>query len=237
MTALLRPVTKTRCSMPAALASSATCWTTGRSTTVSISFGTALVAGRKRVPRPATGRTALRMRFMTGWAVRVGSERAVSGIGSTAQCPAGYAPVKLTLFAPRSSSRFPRPEPSRKPKRSECGVAGDGDGGAEMAVLVTGGAGYIGSHMVLELLDAGEDVVVLDDLSTGLRWSVPDGVPLVVADMGDEAAVGRVIAEHGIDAIAHFAARIVVPESVSDPLGYYLNNTVKSRALLATAVA
>jgi UDP-glucose 4-epimerase len=106
-----------------------------------------------------------------------------------------------------------------------------------MAVLVTGGAGYIGSHMVLELLDAGEDVVVLDDLSTGFRWSVPDGVPLVVADMGDEAAVGRVIAEHGIDAIAHFAARIVVPESVSDPLGYYLNNTVKSRALLATAVA
>jgi UDP-glucose 4-epimerase len=106
-----------------------------------------------------------------------------------------------------------------------------------MAVLVTGGAGYIGSHMVLELLDAGEDVAVLDDLSTGFRWSVPDGVPLVVADMGDEAAVGRAIAEHGIDAIAHFAARIVVPESVSDPLGYYLNNTVKSRALLATAVA
>jgi UDP-glucose 4-epimerase len=106
-----------------------------------------------------------------------------------------------------------------------------------MAVLVTGGAGYIGSHMVLELLDAGEAVAVLDDLSTGFRWSVPDGVPLVVADMGDEAAVGRAIAEHGIDAIAHFAARIVVPESVSDPLGYYLNNTVKSRALLATAVA
>ena len=106
-----------------------------------------------------------------------------------------------------------------------------------MAVLVTGGAGYIGSHMVLELLDAGEAVAVLDDLSTGFRWSVPEGVPLVVADMGDEAAVGRAIAEHGIDAIAHFAARIVVPESVSDPLGYYLNNTVKSRALLATAVA
>ena len=103
-----------------------------------------------------------------------------------------------------------------------------------MAVLVTGGAGYIGSHMVLELLDAGEDVVVLDDLSTGFRWAVPDGVPLVVADMGDEAAVGRTIDEHAVDAIAHFAARIVVPESVTDPLGYYLNNTVKSRALLAT---
>ena len=106
-----------------------------------------------------------------------------------------------------------------------------------MAVLVTGGAGYIGSHMVLELLDAGEEVAVLDDLSTGFGWSVPDGVPLIVADMGDEDAVGRAIAEHRIDAIAHFAARIVVPESVSDPLGYYLNNTAKSRALLATAVA
>ena len=106
-----------------------------------------------------------------------------------------------------------------------------------MAVLVTGGAGYIGSHMVLELVDAGEEVVVLDDLSTGFRRSVPDGVTLLVADMGDEAVVGRAIVEHGIDAIAHFAARIVVPESVSDPLGYYLNNTVKSRALLATAVA
>jgi UDP-glucose 4-epimerase len=106
-----------------------------------------------------------------------------------------------------------------------------------MAVLVTGGAGYIGSHMVLELLDAGEAVAVLDDLSTGFGWSVPDGVPLIVADMGNEDAVGRAIAEHRIDAIAHFAARIVVPESVSDPLGYYLNNTAKSRALLATAVA
>jgi UDP-glucose 4-epimerase len=106
-----------------------------------------------------------------------------------------------------------------------------------MAVLVTGGAGYIGSHMVLELVDAGEEVVVLDDLSTGVKGSVPPDATLVVGDMGDEALVARTIEEQGIDAIAHFAAKIVVPDSVADPLGYYLNNTVKSRALLAAAVA
>jgi UDP-glucose 4-epimerase len=105
-----------------------------------------------------------------------------------------------------------------------------------MAVLVTGGAGYIGSHMVLALLDRGEDVVVLDNLSTGFRWAVPDRATLVVGDMGDMALVKRTIAEHGIQAVAHFAAKIVVPESVSDPLGYYLNNTVKSRALIEAAV-
>ncbi|HEU6442940.1 MAG TPA: UDP-glucose 4-epimerase GalE [Microvirga sp.] len=105
-----------------------------------------------------------------------------------------------------------------------------------MAVLVTGGAGYIGSHMVLELLDAGEQVVVLDNLSTGFRWAVPPEVPLVMGDVGDQALVTRVIEEHGIDSIMHFAARIVVPESVIDPLGYYFNNTVKTRALVETAV-
>jgi UDP-glucose 4-epimerase len=105
-----------------------------------------------------------------------------------------------------------------------------------MTVLVTGGAGYIGSHMVLELLDAGEKPVVLDDLSTGFRWAVPEGVPLVIGDFGDEDLVTETIARHDIDEIIHFAAKIVVPESVSDPLGYYLNNTSKARTLLATAV-
>ncbi|GLK69323.1 UDP-glucose 4-epimerase GalE [Hansschlegelia plantiphila] len=105
-----------------------------------------------------------------------------------------------------------------------------------MTVLVTGGAGYIGSHMVLALLDAGRDVVVLDDLSTGFRSVVPDGVPFVEGCVGDEALVGRVIAEHGVDAIVHFAGSIVVPDSVVDPLAYYLNNTVRSRALIAAAV-
>ncbi|MBL0407496.1 NAD-dependent epimerase/dehydratase family protein, partial [Microvirga aerilata] len=87
-----------------------------------------------------------------------------------------------------------------------------------MAVLVTGGAGYIGSHMVLELLDAGEQVVVLDNLSTGFRWAVPQEATLVVGDVGDAALVSSVIDEHGVDSILHFAAKIVVPESVTDPL-------------------
>lgn len=105
-----------------------------------------------------------------------------------------------------------------------------------MAVLVTGGAGYIGSHMVLELLDSGEKPVVLDNLSTGFRWAVPESVPLVVGDFGDGDLVARMIADHEIDAIIHFAAKIVVPESVSDPLGYYENNTSKARSLIASAV-
>ncbi|MCZ0735304.1 UDP-glucose 4-epimerase GalE [Phreatobacter sp. AB_2022a] len=106
-----------------------------------------------------------------------------------------------------------------------------------MTVLVTGGAGYIGSHMVLELLDAGEAVVVLDNLSTGFPWAVDPRATLIVGDMGDQDLVERVIRQHGADAIIHFAARIVVPDSVSDPLGYYLSNTVKTRAVMAAAVA
>jgi UDP-glucose 4-epimerase len=105
-----------------------------------------------------------------------------------------------------------------------------------MAILVSGGAGYIGSHMVLELLDRNETVIVLDDLSTGFWSAVPPEVTFVKGDMGDQELVGRVIAEHGITEIAHFAARIVVPDSVADPLGYYLNNTVKTRSLLESAV-
>ena len=105
-----------------------------------------------------------------------------------------------------------------------------------MAILVSGGAGYIGSHMVLELLDRGEKVVVLDDLSTGFWWAVPQEATLIQGDMGDQALVERAIAQHGISEIAHFAAKIVVPDSVSDPLGYYHNNTVKTRALRESAV-
>jgi UDP-glucose 4-epimerase len=105
-----------------------------------------------------------------------------------------------------------------------------------MAVLVTGGAGYIGSHMVLELLDAGERPVVLDDLSTGFRWAVPEGVPLVVGDFGDEDLVTETLSRYNIEEIIHFAAKMVVPESVANPLFYYLNNTAKARTLLAAAV-
>lgn len=105
-----------------------------------------------------------------------------------------------------------------------------------MAVLVTGGAGYIGSHMVWELLDAGEEVVVLDRLSTGFDWAVPQEARLVVGDIGDMKLVGSIINRHKVDAIIHFAGSIVVPESVADPLGYYENNTCKTRALLEAAV-
>lgn len=105
------------------------------------------------------------------------------------------------------------------------------------SVLVTGGAGYIGSHAVLALKDAGWQVSVIDNLSTGFRFAVPDGVPLYEGDIEDADLLARIFAEQGVQAIMHFAGSIVVPESVSDPLKYYHNNTVKSRALLAAAVA
>jgi UDP-glucose 4-epimerase len=105
-----------------------------------------------------------------------------------------------------------------------------------MSILVTGGAGYIGSHMVHALVDAGEAVVVLDNLVTGFDWAVAEGVPLIVGDTGDQPLVASIIAEHGVEAIIHFAASVVVPDSVADPLGYYRNNTVNSRALIETAI-
>jgi UDP-glucose 4-epimerase len=105
-----------------------------------------------------------------------------------------------------------------------------------MAVLVTGGAGYIGSHMVWELLDAGEEVVVIDRLSTGFEWAVAPEARLVVGDIADKDLVGGLVREHEVDAIIHFAGSIVVPESVADPLAYYENNTCKTRALIETAV-
>ena len=106
-----------------------------------------------------------------------------------------------------------------------------------LPVLITGGAGYIGSHAVLAFRDAGWPVVVIDNLTTGFRSAVPADVPFVEGNVDDAALVADTIAAHGIRAIVHFAGSIVVPESVSDPLGYYLNNTVRSRALIAAAVA
>src|SRR5215471_17014248 len=105
-----------------------------------------------------------------------------------------------------------------------------------MTVLVTGGAGYIGSHMVHALVDAGERVVALDNLATGFDWAVAQGASLIIGDVGDQPRVSALIAEHRIDAIIHFAASVVVPDSVRDPLGYYRNNTVNSRALIEAAV-
>jgi UDP-glucose 4-epimerase len=105
-----------------------------------------------------------------------------------------------------------------------------------MRALVTGGAGYIGSHMTLELLDAGNSVVVVDDLSTGLAAAVPQAAQFVRADVADQGLLRRLIVDSGVEAILHFAGSIVVPDSVANPLAYYLNNTVKSRALIETAV-
>jgi UDP-glucose 4-epimerase len=103
-------------------------------------------------------------------------------------------------------------------------------------VLVTGGAGYIGSHAVLALRDAGWPVAVIDDLSTGFRFAVPEGVPLYAGDIADEALLARIFADQRPAAIMHFAGSVVVPESVADPLKYYHNNTAKSRTLIAAAV-
>jgi NAD(P)-dependent dehydrogenase (short-subunit alcohol dehydrogenase family) len=104
-----------------------------------------------------------------------------------------------------------------------------------MTILVTGGGGYIGSHMVHELHDAGEAVVVIDDLSTGFRSALPKTVPLVIGDVGDGALTADLIRTHDVTAIIHFAASIVVPDSVRDPLGYYRNNTMNARALFEAA--
>jgi UDP-glucose 4-epimerase len=105
-----------------------------------------------------------------------------------------------------------------------------------MTVLVTGGAGYIGSHMVLALAEAGESVVVIDNLSTGFSTSLPEGVPLFIGDAADENLVEGVIAAHGVESIVHFAGSVVVPDSMRDPLGYYRNNTMTTRSLLNAAV-
>jgi UDP-glucose 4-epimerase len=124
--------------------------------------------------------------------------------------------------------------------RLRAAVAGSNAKGHEsassMTVLVTGGAGYIGSHMVYALLDAGERVVVLDNLATGFDWAVAHGAALVVGNAGDQALVAALVAEHQIETIIHFAASVVVPDSVRDPLGYYRNNTVNSHALIEAAV-
>lgn len=105
-----------------------------------------------------------------------------------------------------------------------------------MTILVTGGAGYIGSHTVHALVDAGERVVVIDNLSTGFASLLPSNAPLIIGDAGDEALIDRVISEQKVTAIIHFAGSVVVPDSLRDPLGYYRNNTGTTRNLLTAAV-
>lgn len=105
-----------------------------------------------------------------------------------------------------------------------------------MTILVTGGAGYIGGHAVLALLDRGFGAVILDDLSTGVRSFVPKDVPLLVGDVGDKKLVAEIVAKYKIDTILHFAAKVDVAASVSNPLHYYLNNTIKAQSIIQTAV-
>ncbi len=104
-------------------------------------------------------------------------------------------------------------------------------------ILVTGGAGYIGSHAVLALQDAGWPVAVIDNLVTGFRWAVPDNVPFYEGNVADEELIAKIVEEQNIGAIMHFAGSVVVPESVENPLKYYDNNSAKSRSLIAAAVA
>src|SRR5258706_2727400 len=105
-----------------------------------------------------------------------------------------------------------------------------------MSVLVTGGAGYIGSHTVRALVEAGESVVVIDNLSTGFSAYLPEGVALFIGDAADENLVEGVIAAHTVESIVHLAGSVVVPDSMRDPLAYYRNNTMTTRSLLNAAV-
>ncbi len=144
------------------------------------------------------------------------------------------------------SSKMLKRQCTKPPKSTRLGSRARHASGAAMnesskvPVLVTGGAGYIGSHAVLALIDAGWRVTVLDDLSTGFRWAVPDGVPFYEGDIGDTALLAHIFAEQGMGAgsgaVMHFAGSIVVPESVANPLKYYDNNTTKSRTLIQAAV-
>ena len=109
-------------------------------------------------------------------------------------------------------------------------------GGAKPAILVTGGAGYIGSHAVLELLDAGYPTVVIDNLVTGFRWAVDPRAVFVQGAIEDDALVRRTVREHAIGGVLHFAGSTVAPESVADPLKYYRNNTAASRSLLESVI-
>lgn len=106
----------------------------------------------------------------------------------------------------------------------------------KLNVLVTGGAGYIGSHAVLALLDAGHRPVVIDNLVTGFRWAVAEGTPFYEGDISDEALVADIFAKEDINAVMHFAGSIVVPESVENPLKYYHNNTAKTRSLIDSII-
>ena len=105
-----------------------------------------------------------------------------------------------------------------------------------MTILVTGGAGYIGSHMILALVDRGCAPLVVDDLSTGFAWAVPDKATMIIADAGDEETMTALMREHKVKTLMHFAAKVIVAESIIDPLGYYMANTVNTRNIISSCV-
>src|SRR5450755_4098112 len=141
---------------------------------------------------------------------------------------------RLPIRNIKHSGQFAWVETHSSPR---CGyIASTREMSEPMTVLVTGGAGYIGSHMVQALAEAGEGVVVIDNLSTGFAAFLPEGVPLFIGDAGDENLIEGVIAAHGVDSIIHFAGSVVVPNSMRDPLAYYLNNTMTTRSLLNAAI-
>ncbi|RZN00382.1 UDP-glucose 4-epimerase GalE [Bradyrhizobium genosp. SA-3] len=105
-----------------------------------------------------------------------------------------------------------------------------------MAILITGGAGYIGSHMAYELADRGEQTIIIDDFSSGFEAAIPSGVPAFAGDIGDQRRIAPLIAKYGISEIIHFAASAVVAESIADPLRYYRNNTANTRSLIELAI-
>src|ERR1700686_1004111 len=135
-----------------------------------------------------------------------------------------------------AQNSFAKPLTAGSGPRAGSGGSCAGRWGVLMTVLVTGGAGYIGSHMVHALAEAGESVVVIDNLSTGFSNFLPEGVPLFIGDAADENLVEGVIAAHKVESIVHFAGSVVVPESMRDPLGYYRNNSMTPRSLLNVAV-
>src|SRR4029077_4445427 len=121
--------------------------------------------------------------------------------------------------------------------RLPIGPAGkDPTGGTRACILVTGGAGYVGSHAVLELLDSGFRVVVLDSLITGFRWAVDPRAIFIEGCVEDEALVRRLLPDHEVRGVFHFAGSTIAPESVRDPLKYYRNNIVETHSLLASAL-
>src|SRR5665213_409856 len=149
-----------------------------------------------------------------------------------ARRPCPRTTVKSPASNPGASSEA-RDPPTRRGRSGRSGSSRDSLPSG--TILVTGGAGYIGSHVVRQLGEAGEKVIVLDNLGRGFRQAVTTG-ELVVGDVRDQALVSRLLTEHGIDTVMHFAAHTIVPQSVAQPLKYYGNNTCSTRALLQVCV-